>query len=65
MGKSIQTGIRISSELETQVAVVANKYGLSKNGASIMLMVLGLKVLENINVNLPDECLHEVLHNQQ
>ena len=55
----IQTGLRISEELDEKIQQVANECDLSKNSAMKMLIRLGLKACESINFQ--DESLRTAL----
>jgi len=65
MKNTIQTGIRLSPEIDSKIADLANQYGMSKNSVAKMLIVLGLKAFESISANLPNEFPHAETHTQR
>jgi hypothetical protein len=65
MNTTIQTGLRVSEELDAQISKIAHECNISKNNAAKVLIALGIKAYQNINCQIPEESLHSVFHNQQ
>ena len=56
----VQTGLRISIELDAKIEAVAKECDLSKNAAAKMLIGLGLKAYGSVNLQV--ESPHAQLH---
>jgi DNA-binding MurR/RpiR family transcriptional regulator len=65
MDESIQTGLRVSKELDSIIVQVAKECGVSKNSATKFLIRMGAKVYQNISYQIPEEFVRSASHTPQ
>jgi hypothetical protein len=64
MANSIQTGLRIPSELDNKITAKAKELGISKNAFLLVLIDLGFKAYDSLSPSQPEQS-HEQLRTLQ